>query len=452
MTTLILCVVALVGCWVAGRRSLPAGIGCLLLVGYLYGIVRANQLDGFSHVLFDAALCGLYASQFLSPLSLAERIRLQELRTWLIVLIGWPVLLFLVPRQDILVELVGLRGNVLMLPCLLLGARLTREDLSQLAGWLAALNIGAAAVAATQFVVGIEPFFPRNAVTDIIYRSGDIANFSAYRIPSTFTSAHAYGGAMVLSLPLLLGGWMHAPPRSRASWAYVVAIMVTVLAVFVTGARTPVLQLAVIGLAAVVSGHVHIGHKFRWALVALAVAWIVSGEARLQRFTTLSDPEFIAGRIAGSVNLNLVELARLYPLGNGLGGGGTSVPYFLQSRVRNSVVMENEYARIALELGVPGLMAWLLFLVWFFTRPVPAAASWPLTRHLVRVATAASFGLGLLGIGLLTSVPGTAVMLLAAGWSVVPDPARQAPDAARLAGRPAPPAAPHPVAWRYARR
>lgn len=450
MNSLLLCFVAMAGCYVTARRSLPAGIGCLLLVGYLYGIVRANQLDGFSHVLFDSALCGLYAATFFSPLSIAERVRLQELRTWLIVLIGWPLLLFLVPRQDILVELVGLRGNVFMLPCLLIGARLTREDLGQLAGWIAALNIGAAAVAATQFVIGIEPFFPRNAVTDIIYRSGDIADFSAYRIPSTFTSAHAYGGAMVLSLPLLLGGWMHAQSRSWMSWIYVGAITVTVLAVFVTGARAPVLQLAVIAVAAVLSGRVHIGQKFRWALVALAVAWIVSGQARLQRFTTLSDPEFIAARISGSVNLNLLELARAYPMGNGLGGGGTSVPYFLQARVRNNVIMENEYARIALELGIPGLLAWILFLAWFFLRSVPANASWHLTRHLVRVATAASFGLGLLGIGVLTSVPATAIMLVAAGWTAVPERVRTA----RSAGQPqepAPPAA-HPVAWRYGER
>lgn len=450
MISLALCLTALAGCYIAGRRSLPAGIGCVLLVGYVYGIVRANQLDGFSHLLFDSALCGLYAARFLSPLPLVERIRLQELRTWLFVLVGWPVLLFMVPRQDILVELVGLRGNVFMLPCLLIGARLRREDLPRLATWVAVLNVGAAAVAAAQFVVGIEPFFPRNAVTDIMYRSGDIADFSAYRIPSTFTSAHAYGGTMVLSVPLLLGGWLHCRPRSRMSWFYVAAIALSVVAVFVCGARSPVLQLLVIGVAAVLSGRVHIGQKFRWALVALAVAWVVSGQVRLQRFTTLSDPEFLAERISGSVNLNLLELARAYPLGNGLGGGGTSVPYFLQARVRNSVIMENEYARITLELGIPGLLVWVLFLLWFFSRPVPASASWPLTRYLVRVATGASFGLGLLGVGLLTSIPATAIMLLAAGWSVVPDQAA-VPSAERVRA-PAPPLAPQPAGWQYGGR
>ena len=85
------------------------------------------------------------------------------------------------------------------------------------------------------------------------------------------------------------------------------------------------------------------------------VAYGVSGDERLQRFRSLQDPGFIAQRIGDSVNLSFIELVRTYPLGNGLGGGGTSVPYFLQDRIRNVVMMENEYARILLELGIPGL-------------------------------------------------------------------------------------------------
>lgn len=449
MISLTLCLLALVGCYIAGRRSLSAGIGCLLLVGYAYGIIRANRMDGYSHLLFDAALCGLYAARFLTPISLAERVRLDELRTWLFVLMGWPIVLFLAPRQDILVELVGLRGNIFMLPCLLLGARLTRHDIGNLAVWVAVLNIAAAAVAAAQFVVGIEPFFPHNAVTEIMYRSGDIANFTAHRIPSTFTSAHAYGGAMVLSIPLLLGAWMDPARGRRQSHLQAVAIVLSVLAIFSTGARAPALQLLVIGVAALFSGRIHVGQRFRWALIAVAVAWVVSGQVRLQRFTTLSDPEFLAQRVIGSVNFTFLELAQKYPLGNGLGGGGTSVPYFLMSRVRNPVSMENEYARILLELGIPGLMAWVLFLGWFFTRPIPRGSSWALTRQLVRVATATNFLLGFLGVGMFTSIPGTAIMLVAAGWTVVPEPASQRETAAA----PVPAAAAgSPAVWRYGSR
>lgn len=430
MTSIVLLVLALLASYLAARRSLVKGLAVVLTVGYVYGIVRANRLDGYSHLLFDAALLGLYAGRLFAPISLADRARTDDLRTWLIVLMGWPVLLFFVPRQDVLVELVGLRGNIFMLPCLLLGARLSRDEMYGLAGWVAVLNIGAAGMAAAQFVFGIEPFFPRNPVTDIIYRSGDIAGFTAHRIPSTFTSAHAYAGTMVTSLPILVGAWMQ-PTRARwVHWLFGAAITVSVLAVFTTGARLPVVLLVVVASVALFSGRVQIGYKLRWLAVAAMVAWAVSGQERLQRFLTLQDTEYVAERIAGSVDLDFIELARTYPLGNGLGGGGTSIPYFLQSRVRNSVAMENEYARIVLEQGIPGLCAWVLFLAWVFTRNQPAYPSWVLSRRLMRVGGAAAFASGMLGIGLLTSIPSTALLLLSAGWIAVPE---RIPEPARSA-------------------
>lgn len=446
MTSLTLCLAALVCTYVAARRSLAAGIGVLLTVGYVYGIVRANRLDGYSHLLFDASLLGLYAGQLFRPLPTHDRLRLQELRTWLFILIGWPVILFLVPTQDVLIELVGLRGNVFMLPCLLLGARLSREDMYQVALWIAVLNIAAGAVAATQFVIGVEPFFPRNAITEIIYRSGDVAGFTAHRIPSFFTSAHSYGGTMAMTLPLLLGGWMARSSSRAAAILFPTAITASALGVFAAAARLPVVLLIILALAAAFSGQVRIGYKLRWVLVAAVVAWTVAGQERLQRFTTLGDTDFVSGRIAGSVNLGFFDLAQAYPLGNGLGGGGTSIPYFLQDRIRNSVGMENEYARILLEQGIPGMLAWTLFLLWLFTRSYPSDPSWRFPRQLIRVIAAASFASGMIGVGLMTSIPSTAVLLLSAGWLAVPgstsaaSPADIAPVAQKI---PTPVLSPH---------
>lgn len=419
MISIGLCLVAMVATYFAARRSIGTGLGALMAVGYLYGIVRANQLDGFSHLLFDAALLGLYAARLFNPMPMSERLRLDEIRTWMFVLIGWPVVLFLVPRQDILVEIVGLRGNIFMLPCLLIGARMTRDDVFDLAFWIAWLNILAGVVAAAEFVVGIEPFFPRNPVTDIIYRSGDVAGFTAHRIPAVFTSAHAYGGTMAVTLPLLIGAWMQ--PSRYSGPLFGTAIGVSALGVFVAAARLPVITILLVAGAALFSGRVKIGHRVRWVFVMLVVAWLVSGQERLQRFTTLEDPDMVAERITGSVNLSFFDLAARYPLGNGLGGGGTSIPYFLQDRVRNSVFMENEYARIALEQGIPGVLAWTLFLFWLFTRNPPSDTSWFLGRKLMRVAGATSFASGLIGTGLLTAIPGTAVLLITLGWVAVPE-------------------------------
>jgi hypothetical protein len=427
MTSVALCVAVLVGTFAAARRSLAAGFGVLLTVGYLYGIIRANRLDGYSHLLFDASLLGLYAAHLFRPLPADEHVRLQELRTWVIVLVGWPMILFLVPTQDILVELVGLRGNVLMLPCLLLGAQLSRADMYRLALWIAVLNLVAGGVAAAQFVIGLEPFFPRNPVTDIIYRSGDVAGFTAYRIPSSFTSAHSYAGTMVTTLPLLLGGWMDRSGSRPAAILFATAIIASALGVFAAAARLPAVLLLILAVATLFSGHVRIGHKLRWVFVAAIVAWTVGGQERLQRFTTLEDTDFVSGRIAGSVNMGFFDLAQAYPLGNGLGGGGTSIPYFLQSRIRNSVTMENEYARILLEQGVPGVLLWILFLGWLFTRNPPSDPSWRFPRQMIRVSAAASFASGLLGVGLITAIPGTAVLLLSAGWLATPEKAVDRP-------------------------
>ncbi len=433
MTSLALLAAAFALTYAAARRSLREGLCVLLTIGYAYGVIRANRLDGYSHLLVDAALLGLYLAAFGRRFTLDERSRTDELRMWLYVMIGWPLVLFMAPTQDVLVELVGLRGNVFMLPCMLIGARLRRDELGRLALWLATLNIAAAAFAAVQFFVGIEPFFPRNPVTELIYRSGDLAG-GAFRLPSSFANAHAFGGTMVGTLPLLAGAWMQSIDAKRRL-ILSIAIVVTVLSVFAAGARLPVLLLFALAMTVMFSGHMRFVYKVRWLFVALAVAYVVSGEVRLQRFLTLRDPEFVSERIAGSINVGFFDLVQQYPLGNGLGGGGTSMPYFLQDRVRNVVGIENEFGRIVLEQGIPGLLIWVVFIGWVFTRRTNIPGQpWFMARRLSLVWCLGSLASALLGIGLLTSIPMTILLMLALGWITVPESA----DDLRPASAPVP--------------
>ena len=119
----------------------------------------------------------------------------------------------------------------------------------------------------------------------------------------------------------------------------------------------------------------------------------------------MKDPALVAERISWSVNMNLVEIAKEYPFGNGLGGGGTSIPYFLQGRIINPVAMENEYARIMLEQGLTGLLIWVMFILWIFTRRNRDPGDpWYLGRRLAFVASTVYFVTGLTGTGLLTSI------------------------------------------------
>jgi hypothetical protein len=422
MISIGLCGAAFVLCLLMGRRSLVAGLCSLFTIGYAYGIVRANLPDGISHLIFDAGVLGLYAAQLARPLQRWQHQRAAELRTWVTVLMMWPVLLFVTLWQDPLIQLVGLRGAIFLLPFLLLGARLTGDDVYKLGLYLSVLNLAAGAFAVVQFFVGVEPFFPHNAATEIIYRSRDLANYTAYRIPSSFGNAHAYAGTMVITIVLIAASWVqqhHGRWQSRLLGA---ALLVSMLGVFMSATRLNALMLFALVLTTIFIGRIPTAYRFRWLILLGVLGYVVGGDERLQRFTTLQDSDFLADRIAGSVNLSFVELLREYPLGNGLGGGGTSVPYFLQDRIRSPVIMENEYARILLELGVPGLVMWVLFLGWVFSRRnIRREDMFHFGRRLAFVACVCSFATGLIGLGLFTSVPTTTVVLLLTGWIVAPE-------------------------------
>src|SRR5438105_632149 len=129
----ILCLVSLVVVFFCSRRSLGAGMVALLTVGYAYGILRANFPTNTSHFIFDAAVLGLYAAVFLTPSEGRPRYRSLSLQPWVAALMGWPILMYFVPKQDWLIQLVGLRGAVFFVPFLLIGARMGEEDFHTLA-------------------------------------------------------------------------------------------------------------------------------------------------------------------------------------------------------------------------------------------------------------------------------------------------------------------------------
>lgn len=435
MLSIGLCLLAFVFAYAAGKRSLVLGLGTVFTVGYFYGILRANVPEPASHFIFDAGVVGLYVTQFARRFRGGEPRSQRMLGLWVGLLIAWPVVLFFVPVQSYPVQFVGLRGNVFLLPFLLLGARLRDEDVYRLAVWFGVLNLVAAAFAGAEFFLGVESFYPRNEVTDLIYRSvvdEDFTNpdrIQALRIPAIFTSAHAYAGTMVLTLSFLVGAWALKVERGRWERRFLYATMgVTTVGVFAAAARSPVIILALMLLTVFVTVRLKAQGWAFLLVMLLGVGWIVSSEARLQRFMTLQDVDFVSERVSWSVNDSFTQLLTEYPLGNGLGGGGTSMPYFLAAEVNPpSYYMENEYARIVLEQGVLGLCLWAAFIVWLFTRRhVRRADVWYVGRRLMWVACAAFFATGMIGKGLLTSIPGTALMLLGAGWIAVRRPQRQA--------------------------
>ena len=425
MTSIFLCVAAFAFTYVAGRRSLVAGLATCMTVGYFYGILRANVTEVYSHFIFDSAVVGLYAAQLFGRTTRADRRRLQYLGLWVAFLIGWPMLLFFVPMQDYAVQFVGLRGNVFMLPFILFGGRLKSEEMYRLTLVFAALNIIAFVFAFAEYTLGVERFYPQNAVTELIYRSVVDENFAnperstALRVPATFTGSHAFAGMMVLTFIYLFGAWVQE--KFGSPWQRMmlkVAMVASLLGVFMAAARSPVILLGFVLVTIFLSGGMRRRDWALWLIMLAGVGWLVSGQERLQRFMTLKDTEYVSERVVGSINDNFVDLAVEYPMGNGLGGGGTSMPYFLHDRVvPPAFYMENEYARIILEQGVFGLCLWLAFIVWVLARVVSRPGEeWFLGRRLAWIMCAVSFATGLTGTGLLTSIPSTPLLLLSVGW------------------------------------
>jgi hypothetical protein len=388
-----------------------------LAVGYVFGITRANLPETASFFIFDAGVLGLYAAQLFRPITRAMKLRVEGLQSWMELLIFWALFVFFFPAQDLMIRLVGLRTAVFFLPFLLIGARLVPEERYKLALGLAALNLLALAFGGAEFLIGVPQFFPRNAVTTIIYLSKDLVGHTAYRIPACFANAHSYAGAMVITVPLVAGALLQKRKHQWHFYLLVAGLGAALLGVLLSAARLHFIAAAILVVVLTFSIKSRISYAFGWIVILGAVALFASGDARLQRITELKDTEVITERVGWSVNMNFFELAAKYPFGNGLGGGGSSIPYFLQDRLQNPVVMESEYARIMLEQGILGLLLWIAFIIWLFMRRKgDPSDSWHQGRRLAWWAAMMAFGTGLIGIGLFTSIPQSCLLLINAGW------------------------------------
>lgn len=420
MSALAVCILAFGVTYWAGKRSLGQGLVALLAFGYFYGIARANLQATFAHFIFDTALFGLFLSQKWNSAQPSETKRLGALPLWTVVLIAWPVLLILMPFQPVLVSLVGLRGSVFFLPMLLLGARLQDKDLLQVSTAFAALNLIAIGFAGAEYFLGIMQFYPVSPVTMIIYASSDVAGgFS--RIPAIFTNAHTYGGTMVASIPYLIGGWERSATRKMRVLA-ILGLVSAFLGVLLSATRLNFVTGVALLAFTMVGGRMKASRWVAFAVVIVLTGYIALTNERFQRFKSLSETENVTERIHGSVNRGFFEILAEHPMGNGLGGGGTSIPYFLEGQVKNPIATENEYIRILCEQGVIGLVLWICFVIWYLTRARTAFAKGPWMTSRRAVWGLSSFVLCTvwIGNGFLTAIPLTAIALLGIGWSAAP--------------------------------
>jgi hypothetical protein len=410
------CIAALLTSLWQGRKSLARGLITVLVWGYFYGIIRANFLSTASYFIFDCSLTGFYIARAKDLFGDASR-RISRVKIWTVLLIGWPCILCFLPFQDFLVSLVGLRGNIFFLPLLLVGAHLTSKDLENTAKGFATLNLVSLGFAIVEYFVGVTKFYPLNAATRIIYASNDVASYTHHRIPAIFVTAHVYGGAMVLSLPLLFGFWARAQDSAKAKLLALLGMVAAFVGILLSATRLNFVIGAGVALAMLVGGAIPMKKKVLMIAALAGVGLLAASNERMGRFKSLGDSQGVVSRVGGSVNRSFWEIVDEYPMGNGLGGGGTSIPAFLVDRIHRPVMIENEYGRIALEEGLLGLTLWLSFLLWFLLSSAAFVRTvWQSGRRVAWVCCLAYFLTGPIGIGLFTSVPGSLVLFLLMGW------------------------------------
>ena len=155
------------------------------------------------------------------------------------------------------------------------------------------------------------------------------------------------------------------------------------------------------------------------AAVLVGVGFMVArNDERLQRITTLEDSEGVSGRIAGSANEGFLEILIYYPFGAGMGSAvGTSIPFFLAHLAPEPIGLENEYSRILVDQGWFGLAGWLALLGWLYACLPPARppAPWGLGVVFMYSVTLACWATAFIGTGILTSIPGTFLLLTQMG-------------------------------------
>jgi hypothetical protein len=436
---LLLCCLAFASVLLTMRRSFGDGLGLVLLIGSVYGILRCNIFDGYIHFLFDAAVLGAYIAA--APRVLASRTVVDsKLGAWMVGLACVPGLLILLSpfldTQPVLIQLIGLRAAFYFVPLCLLGAVLGSNELERVAKWSVAVVVIASGFALSEYIWGVERFYPLNDVSELIYRSNDAGESGALRLPATFTSAHAYGGTMVGLIPMLLF------LVEYRSWKVVAigCIGLSALGAFASGARSPVIGLVVLVLSLALRGFRNAASRAVMVVAALVLLVIVPRFERLQRFETLSDLEYTTARVRGSVNVGFLETISEHPLGRGLASAvGTSIPFFLLDQARPQVGMENEYARIAVEQGLLGLLAWVAFTAYVLAQnPLRLRRFGEATGLAMWAVCVFGWVQAFIGTGLLTSIPGTALLMLYMGLVAV--------QRARLAAR----AEPTSVAFRGA--
>jgi hypothetical protein len=419
MSGFVLCILAFLTTFFVGMLNWRFSLCVLMAWGYFFGFLKANFVDSAGHFIFDASTIGFYFALMMTLTKVQNRFAWKPVKTWLILLIAWPVFMALIPLQHYLIQLVGLRGNIMWLPMVLVGAMMDGRSRVTFSIALVFLNWVSLAFAIAEYLLGVEIFIPTNQATSIVFNSNDIVG-NQLRIPSIFANAHSYAGSMVATVPWLLGELIDNRKNPLKSYFLISGIVACVLGVFMAGPRQPVAILGLVITLFLLMGRINLAFLICLLVVGSVGSYFVYQNERMQRFMDLQDFDKVQARVELSLNSYFVDLVLDYPMGNGMGAGGTSIPYFLQTYLTNAVGLENEYSRILLEQGLIGLGIWIGFIIWLVFRKIDKKDPAFATKKLCWIYAVVILLTAWIGIGMMTTVPGTVLLMLAIGICVAP--------------------------------
>jgi O-Antigen ligase len=201
--------------------------------------------------------------------------------------------------------------------------------------------------------------YPKN----INYVAGEAAG-KVYRVNSTFAHPNVLGGYLVFFLPFLISLlWCWKTPSARL--LLLIAIMINLVCLYVTGSRAAWIAAAVIAILYIFFGLLDRRMVLAFAIVALLVIMVV---------VLINPPQYVQDRLTGyAANISNKSKIYQYRMGTnlflerpifGLGEGTVGLKLKMGNFRETWTAVENIFLYYLVSEGIVGLITYLL--VWAF--------------------------------------------------------------------------------------
>ncbi len=328
-------------------------------------VINLSGSSKISHVYKDMLLMLLYASVFITqPGNVLPNSHALRSTKPALFIFGALVITFLaVPGSNFLAGIVAVKQRLFYIPLLAVAYYFIRdeEDVRKLY-----LILVVSSIPVCLFGLYLHNKGPGElqrlggSYAHVFYTAQNkLQSGSYWRVPSTFNSSGQFG-AYLLFHTILASALLMRRQLSRKWTIFVVgAQMLMILAIFVSGSRTPLLLLgACVSLILIFARQLR--KAVMWVLfgyITLALGFAYLGAGVADRFSTLLDPANTIGRFQETY-FGQLFIGRLLenPLGMGLGRATLGARHVLPSD-QAPIMVESYYGLLSYEMGWLGLLA-----------------------------------------------------------------------------------------------